>query len=120
MSQMGGVDTQCHARHAVHMATSWTADQIPDQTGKTFLVTGANSGLGYVTTRELARQGAHVIMVVRNLDKGQQALQSLRSAVPAASLELRQADLADLDSVKRLAAGVLADGLPLDVLVNNA
>jgi NAD(P)-dependent dehydrogenase (short-subunit alcohol dehydrogenase family) len=102
------------------MSNPWTADQIPDQTGKTFLVTGANSGLGYVTTRELARRGAHVIMAVRNLDKGNQALQALRGELTAPSLELRQVDLADLDSVKRLAESVLSDGLSVDVLVNNA
>ncbi|HCT81178.1 MAG TPA: short-chain dehydrogenase, partial [Micromonosporaceae bacterium] len=57
----------------------WTADRIPDQTGKTFLVTGANSGLGYVTTRELAKRGAHVVMAVRNEAKGRQALQDIRA-----------------------------------------
>lgn len=102
------------------MATSWTANQIPDQTGKTFLVTGANSGLGYVTTRELARKGAHVVMAVRNREKGNRALQTLRGELSAPSLELRQVDLADLDSVKRFAESVLSDGLSVDVLVNNA
>ena len=63
----------------------WTTAQIEDQTGKTFLVTGANSGLGYVTTRELAAKGAHVIMAVRNVQKGRQAMSTL-----SGSLELKR------------------------------
>ncbi|MFG2291742.1 oxidoreductase [Streptomyces sp. NPDC048603] len=95
----------------------WTADDIPDQTGRTVVVTGANSGLGYVTARELARRGAHVILTVRNTDKGTAALGRLRGELPEASAELRSLDLADLDSVR-----AFADGLdtPVDVLVNNA
>lgn len=98
----------------------WTADRIPDQTGKTFLVTGANSGLGYVTTRELAKRGAHVVMAVRNEAKGRQALQDIRAKQPEASLELRRVDLGDLDSVRRLADGIHSEGVHIDVLINNA
>ncbi|MEV7617116.1 oxidoreductase [Streptomyces sp. NPDC089799] len=95
----------------------WTADDIPDQSGRTVLVTGANSGLGYVTARELARRGAHVILTARNADKGRAALAGLRGELPGASAELRLLDLADLDSVR-----AFADALdtPVDVLVNNA
>ncbi|WP_331728110.1 oxidoreductase [Streptomyces sp. NBC_00158] len=98
-------------------AGRWTADDIPDQTGRTVLVTGANSGLGYVTARELARRGAHVILTARNADKGRAALNGLRGELPEASAELRPLDLADLDSVR-----AFADALdtPVDVLVNNA
>jgi NAD(P)-dependent dehydrogenase (short-subunit alcohol dehydrogenase family) len=98
----------------------WTADSIPDQTGRTFIVTGANSGLGYETTRELAGHGAHVIMAVRNEAKGREALATLRGAQPDASLELRRLDLADLDSVRAFAEGIIADEVPVHVLVNNA
>jgi NAD(P)-dependent dehydrogenase (short-subunit alcohol dehydrogenase family) len=98
----------------------WTTNQIPDQTGKTFLVTGANSGLGFVTTRELARRGANVIMAVRNEQKGQRALKEIRAELPQASLELRHVDLGDLESVRRLADGITGEGAPVDVLVNNA
>ncbi|WP_036375403.1 oxidoreductase [Micromonospora sp. ATCC 39149] len=97
---------------------TWTAQDISDQTDRTFLVTGANSGLGYVTALELARHHGHVIMVVRNEAKGREALASIGAAVPGASLQLLVADMADLDSVKRLAAG-LRDHT-IDVLVNNA
>jgi NAD(P)-dependent dehydrogenase (short-subunit alcohol dehydrogenase family) len=96
----------------------WTAADIPDQTGRTALVTGANSGLGLVTARELARRGATVVLAVRNPAKGGAAVERIRADVPDARLELRHVDLADLDSVRELAAG-LAD-VPLDVLVNNA
>jgi NAD(P)-dependent dehydrogenase (short-subunit alcohol dehydrogenase family) len=97
---------------------TWTAQDIPDQAGRTFLVTGANSGLGYVTALELARHGGHVIMVVRNEAKGREAVASIDAAVPDAGPQLLVADLADLDSVKRLASGLR--GRTIDVLVNNA
>ncbi|MFI6450044.1 oxidoreductase [Streptosporangium amethystogenes] len=98
----------------------WTADDIPDQTGRTFIVTGANSGLGLETTRAVAGRGARVIMAVRNLDKGRQALDELRAEQPQAALDLRHLDLSDLDSVRSFAETVIADGTPVDVLVNNA
>jgi NAD(P)-dependent dehydrogenase (short-subunit alcohol dehydrogenase family) len=95
----------------------WGASQIPDQTGRTAVVTGANSGLGLETTRELARHGAHVIMAVRNLDKGATAAGQIRAQIPGARLELRHLDLADLGSVRAFAAGDLP---ALDLLINNA
>ncbi len=100
--------------------TRWTLDQMPDQTGRTVLVTGANSGLGYASTRALAAHGAHVVMAVRNEAKGRQAQQALLAEQPGASVELRTVDLADLDSVRALAAGIIADAVPIDVLLNNA
>lgn len=104
-----------------HMTeNSWTADRIPDLTGRTFIVTGANSGLGLATTGQLARRGAHVIMAVRNEAKGRQALAGIADAQPGASLELRSLDLADLDSVRAFADRLHTDGVRVDVLVNNA
>ncbi len=97
----------------------WTADDIPDQRDRTFIVTGANSGLGYVTARELARHGAHVIMTARNEAKGRQAIERLRARQPDASVELRHLDLSDLDSVKAFAEGII-DKVAVDVLINNA
>lgn len=85
----------------------WNADDIPDQSGRTFIVTGANSGLGYVTSRELARKGAHVILAVRNEAKGKEALDQLLDQQPNASLELRHLSLSDLDSVKAFADGII-------------
>ena len=101
-------------------STRWTADDIPSQVGRTFIVTGANSGLGYATTRELARHGAHVIITARDRTKGERAIEELRTRQPDVSLELRDLDLSDLESVKAFAQGIIADGVPVDVLINNA
>ncbi|MGW7069271.1 oxidoreductase [Streptomyces sp. NPDC054855] len=98
----------------------WTADQIPDQTKRVFVVTGANSGLGLATTRALARHGGHVILAVRDEEKGRRAVAEITAAHPDASLEVRHLDLADLDSVHGFADGVRADHPRLDVLINNA
>lgn len=100
--------------------SSWTANDIPDQSGRTVIVTGANSGLGFVTSRELARHGAHVIMTARDPIKGRAALAEVLATRPRGSAELRQLDLADLDGVKGFAQRLLADGTPVDVLINNA
>jgi NAD(P)-dependent dehydrogenase (short-subunit alcohol dehydrogenase family) len=99
---------------------TWTSDQVPDLTGRTFIVTGANSGLGLATTRQLARHGAHVVLAVRDEAKGRRAAGEVSDAQPSASLEVRRLDLADLDSVRAFASGVHTSGLPVDVLVNNA
>ncbi len=98
----------------------WTTDHISDQSDRVFLVTGANSGLGLATTRALARRGAHVILAVRDEDKGHRAVAGISAEQPDAKLEVRHLDLADLDSVHAFADGVRADHSRLDVLVNNA
>ena len=102
------------------MESKWTADRIPDLAGRTFVVTGANSGLGLATTRHVARRGAHVVLAVRNETKGRRAAAEISDTHPGASLEVRHVDLADLDSVRAFADGIHADGLKVDVLVNNA
>ncbi|WP_045747812.1 oxidoreductase [Actinoplanes rectilineatus] len=91
---------------------------IPDQSGRLVVVTGANSGIGYVTARELARRGAHVTLACRSGERGEAALGRLRAEVPGARLELRQLDLAGLASVRAF-AGDWHHGR-LDLLVNNA
>ena len=91
--------------------TEWTAADLPSFSGRTVIVTGANSGLGEVTARELARVGAKVILAVRNTDKGNQA-----AATMAGDVEVRKLDLQDLSSVRAFADGV--DNF--DVLINNA
>ncbi|MEV5602965.1 oxidoreductase [Streptomyces sp. NPDC052299] len=98
----------------------WTAEHIPDQTGRVFVVTGANSGLGLATARALARRGGHVILAVRDEAKGHRAAAELTAAQPDARLEVRRIDLADLDSVRAFAKKLHADHARLDVLVNNA
>lgn len=101
-------------------SSNWTADRIPDLSGRTFIVTGANSGLGLATTRQLARHGAHVILAVRDEAKGLRAVADLTADQPDASLEPRLLDLSDLDSVRAFARGIHDDGVRVDVLVNNA
>lgn len=93
---------------------------VPDQTGRTFIVTGANSGTGREATRRLAAAGAYVIMAVRTPSKGEDARAEILTESPGAQLEVRQLDLADLASVRAFAAGILAEDTPVDVLVNNA
>jgi NAD(P)-dependent dehydrogenase (short-subunit alcohol dehydrogenase family) len=98
----------------------WTADDIPDQSGKTVLVTGGNSGLGYETVLQLARKGARVLVAARDRARGTAALERLGAEAPGSQAELAQIDLADLTSVERFAEGFLAGGQELDVLINNA
>ncbi|HEX3977796.1 MAG TPA: oxidoreductase [Solirubrobacteraceae bacterium] len=92
--------------------TTFSASSIPDMTGKTVIVTGANSGIGRVAATALADHGARVVLAVRNTDKGDAAA----SQMPGTT-EVRRLDLADLTSVKEFAAGW--DG-PIDILINNA
>jgi len=98
----------------------WTADGIPGQSGRTVLVTGGNSGLGYQTVLPLARKGARVLLGARDRARGTAALERLGAEAPGSRAELAQFDLADLASVERFAAGFLAGGEGLDLLINNA
>jgi NAD(P)-dependent dehydrogenase (short-subunit alcohol dehydrogenase family) len=99
---------------------SWTAEQIPDQTGRVFVVTGATSGLGLAATRALARRNGQVILAVRDEEKGRRIVAELTAQHPGARLEVRRLDLADLDSVRTFAARLHGYLPRLDVLVNNA
>ncbi|MFD1565550.1 oxidoreductase [Haloarchaeobius amylolyticus] len=96
----------------------WTADDIPDQDGQRIVVTGANSGIGLETTRELARNGATVIMACRSTERGQDAARDVRDMVPTADLRVEECDLGDLESVRAF-ADRLGDE-EVDVLINNA
>ena len=98
----------------------WTANDIPALAGKTAVVTGANSGLGYETALELARHGADVVLACRDERRGTDALERLRDETPQASLELALLDLADLASVRKFAEGYAGERKQLDILVNNA
>ena len=95
------------------MADKWTAADIPDQSGHTAVVTGANSGLGLVIARELANHGATVVAAVRNVTKG-------RDAFAGTPVDVRELDLADLDTIRAFAEQFAGDHQRLDLLVNNA
>ena len=83
--------------------SNWTQQDIPDLSGKVAVVTGANSGLGFESTKELARHGATVVMAVRNMEKGEKAKADILQEVPDAKLDLMKLDNADLRSVHAFA-----------------
>jgi NAD(P)-dependent dehydrogenase (short-subunit alcohol dehydrogenase family) len=98
----------------------WTTGDIPDQSGRVAIITGANTGLGYHTAAALAQAGAHVVLAVRNLEKGNLALARIVAAYPDADVTLQELDLSSLDSV-RAAAKALRKTYPrIDLLINNA
>jgi NAD(P)-dependent dehydrogenase (short-subunit alcohol dehydrogenase family) len=99
--------------------SSWTVESIGDQTGKTAIVTGANSGVGLHTAAALVANGAHVVMACRDLSRSAPALDRVRTSGPG-TVELRELNLADLASVAAFADGINSDFERLDVLVNNA
>ena len=99
---------------------SWSAADIPDQHGRTAVVTGANGGLGLETARALAVKGAHVVMAVRNQKKAQAAVDEIRAGAPDASLELVALDLAAQASVRAAAGQITAGHKNIDLLINNA
>ncbi|MFD4671802.1 SDR family oxidoreductase [Lentzea sp. NPDC058450] len=94
--------------------------EVPDQHGKRIVVTGANSGTGKEAAKRLAGAGAEVVLAVRTEAKGEQAKAEILAAHPGSVLEVRRLDLADQASVRAFAEGLVAEGRPLDVLVNNA
>ena len=98
----------------------WTAEDIPDQTGKIVIVTGANSGLGFEDTRALAKKGASVIMACRSIDKAEDAARQIRAEHPAADLTIMPLDLASLDSVRQFAQDFTQRYKTLNLLINNA
>ncbi len=98
----------------------WSSADVPDQTGRTVIITGANSGLGLETTKVLAGNGATVVMACRSLDKAEAAKQQILAAHPEATLDVRKLDLADLSSVRAFAEGVLEAYPVIDLLINNA
>jgi len=102
------------------MSEKWTTDNIPDLTGKVVIVTGANVGLGYETTKEIARKGATTIMACRNMDKAEAAKTSLQQEIPDAPLHIMQLDLASLQSVRDFAEAFQQGYERLDLLINNA
>jgi len=95
--------------------TAWSTADIPDQTGRIAVITGANTGLGFETAKALAAKGAHVVIAVRNTDKGVQAADRISGAVSVQAL-----DLTSLDSIRTAADQLKADHPRIDLLINNA
>ena len=99
---------------------TWTENDVPDQSGRTVVITGANGGLGLENARALAGKVAHVVMASRNLDKAADAERQILDLHPEASLEVRQLDLTSLDSVAKFADRFASEHDKLDVLIANA
>src|SRR5215218_1123305 len=99
---------------------AWTTADIPDLSGRTAVVTGANGGLGLETSRALVRAGANVVMAARNQDKAKAAIADIRGIHPEASLELVMLDLGSQASVREAAERILDRGRTIDILANNA
>jgi len=102
------------------MSSKWTAADVPDQSGRVAIVTGANSGLGFDTAAVLADKGAHVVLAVRNLDKGNQAADRIKAKSPNAVIAVQELDLTSLDSVRKAADELRANNPRIDLLINNA
>jgi NAD(P)-dependent dehydrogenase (short-subunit alcohol dehydrogenase family) len=100
--------------------SKWTTTDIPDQTGRTAVITGANTGLGYETAAALAAKGAHVVLAVRNLDKGKAAADLISARAPGASVALQALDLTSLESIREAADQLRAQHDSIDLLINNA
>ncbi len=100
--------------------SDWTTDDIPDQSGRTVLITGANSGIGLEAAKALVDRGAHVVLACRSALKADAAVALIEADDPPGTTEILEMDLADLDSVEHAATAFLASHDRLDVLVNNA
>jgi NAD(P)-dependent dehydrogenase (short-subunit alcohol dehydrogenase family) len=99
---------------------AWNSTDIPDQTGRTAVITGANTGLGYETARALAARGARVVLAVRNLDKGKAAADLIAKRSPQAEVAVQELDLTSLESIRGAADELRASYPHIDLLINNA
>jgi NAD(P)-dependent dehydrogenase (short-subunit alcohol dehydrogenase family) len=102
------------------MSDNWTTEKIPNLRSKVVIITGANSGIGYEATKQMARKGAQIIMACRNIEKAEAALAKINTEIPNALAEIMPLDLSRQDSVRQFAQEFKARYKSLDVLVNNA
>jgi NAD(P)-dependent dehydrogenase (short-subunit alcohol dehydrogenase family) len=117
---IGARDEYVVAMNSSVETRKWEEADVPDQSGRVVVVTGSNTGIGYHTAAVLAYCGAHVVLAVRNLEKGNTALSRIVAASPRADVTLQELDLSSLDSV-HTAADALRSAYPrIDVLINNA
>ena len=102
------------------MTNKWTAADVPDQTGRTVIITGANTGIGYEAALVLAGKGARVVLAVRNAGKGQKAIDAIARKHPGAAVTLQELDLSSLASVRNATDALRAAHPRIDLLINNA
>ena len=100
--------------------TKWTTADIPDQSGRRAVITGANTGLGYETAAALAAKGAHVVLAVRNVEKGAAAATLIGRRTPGARLSVQELDLTSLESIRAAAGELRSKCDTIDLLINNA
>jgi NAD(P)-dependent dehydrogenase (short-subunit alcohol dehydrogenase family) len=100
--------------------SKWTASDVPGQSGRVAIVTGANTGIGYGAAAVLADKGAHVVLAVRNLEKGNAAAAKIKAASPNAAVTVQELDLTSLDNVRKAADDLRANFPRIDLLINNA
>ena len=100
--------------------STWTADSVPSPTGRTGVITGANTGMGFEAARVLAARGASVVLAVRNLDKGKDAASAITTATPGADVTIQHLDVSSLESVQTAAEELRARHATIDLLINNA
>src|SRR6187431_136087 len=98
----------------------WTKENMPGQSGKTVIVTGANAGIGFETALAFFEKGAHVVLACRDLNKAEEAIAGIKQHGGTGSLEAAVLDLAGLASVKQFAEQFIQSHRRLDILVNNA
>ena len=101
-------------------ASAWTENDVPTQVGRTAVITGANTGIGFEAVRVLAARGASVVLAVRNLDKGKDAASRISAASPGADVTVQHLDLTSLDSIRVAAKELRANHHKIDLLINNA
>lgn len=97
----------------------WTEKNIPDQSGRTAIVTGANTGLGFEISRALYQKGAHVILACRNLESATKAMAKIKECPGRGSLEIAHLDLSSLDAVRKFAESIIGSYQVIDLLINN-
>lgn len=102
------------------MTDRWTSDRVPDQTGRTAVITGGNTGLGYATALVLARRGAHVVLACRDITRANAAADRIRAAAPGAEITTVQVDLAAQASIRSAAERIRAGHDHIDLWINNA
>ena len=101
-------------------AVNWTERDIPDQSGRVVIITGANSGIGFDAARALAEHGAHVVLACRTRTKAEDAKQRMLRTAPSAVIDIVDLDLSDLSSVHEAAEQVTRDHERIDLLIDNA